>query len=139
VMNGDVLTKINLASLLDFHHEHKAVGTMCVREFEYRVPYGVIELEGHQILKIEEKPRQKFFVNAGVYVLSPQALDLVTPGDFLDMTDLFQAAVERKQHTAVFPIREYWIDIGQHDEFARAGEEFDREFASRVKARGTAT
>lgn len=128
VMNGDVLTKVNFQQLLDFHLEHKAVATMCVREYDFQVPYGVVKLDRHRIAAIEEKPIQRFFVNAGIYVLEPEALDLVPRDEYFDMPTLFEKLVERHQETAVFPVREYWLDIGRVDDFERAQVEFSKVF-----------
>ena len=130
VMNGDVLTKVNFAQLLDFHVKGGAKGTMCVREYAHQVPYGVIHLDGYQILQIEEKPSQKVFVNAGIYVLEPEALKLVPQDRPFDMTTLFERLVEEKLSTAVFPLREYWLDVGQHSDLARAVGEFYSVFSS---------
>lgn len=85
VMNGDLLTSINFLQLLNFHSEHKAKATMCVREYDFQVPYGVVALKDQAITGIDEKPIQRFFVNAGIYVLDPQALKLITPKMPLDM------------------------------------------------------
>lgn len=128
VMNGDVLTKVNFQQLLDFHLEHRAVATMCVCEYDFQVPYGVIKLDRHRIASIEEKPVQRFFVNAGIYVLEPEALDLVLHDSYFDMTTLFEKLVEQEKETAVFPIREYWLDIGRMDDFERAQGEFTKVF-----------
>jgi dTDP-glucose pyrophosphorylase len=128
VMNGDLLTKVNFSQLLDFHTKHGASGTMCVREYDFQVPYGVVKLDGHRITGIDEKPIQRFFVNAGIYVLEPQALDLIPPNGFYDMPTLFEKMIERKQETAVFPVREYWLDIGQLADYDRANGEFMQVF-----------
>ena len=69
LMNGDLLTTLNYESVLDFHIKHGAAATMCVREYEYQVPYGVIESDGHYIRSMVEKPIQRFFINAGIYLL----------------------------------------------------------------------
>jgi NDP-sugar pyrophosphorylase family protein len=66
VMNGDVLTKVNLDHFLDFHTSHHSKATMGVKEYNFQVPYGVLKLDHHQIIKIEEKPVHNFFVNATV-------------------------------------------------------------------------
>ena len=50
VMNADLLTDVNFSNLLDFHCFGNANGTMCVREYEYQVPYGVIEIENSSII-----------------------------------------------------------------------------------------
>jgi len=124
VMNGDLLTKVNFQQLLHFHREHKAQATMCVREYDFQVPYGVVKLDKHRLLQIEEKPVQRFFVNAGIYVLEPGALELIPQNTRFDMTDLFDKIIEQGFETAAFPIREYWIDIGRMDDLERAKGEY---------------
>lgn len=128
VMNGDVLTKVDFSQLLDFHREHKAEATMCVREYDFQVPYGVVKVDNHRIIAIEEKPVQCFFVNAGIYVLEPHTLDLVPPNVFFDMPSLFENLIEQKMEATVFPVREYWLDIGRMDDFDRANEDFREVF-----------
>lgn len=128
VMNGDLLTKVNFANLLEFHAEHRSMATMCVREYDFQVPYGVVNIEDHRIVSIVEKPVHTFFVNAGIYVLDPSVLELIPKGRPLDMTDLFARILARGDETAVFPIREYWMDIGRIDDFERANGEFKEIF-----------
>ena len=130
VMNGDLLTKVDFRHLLDFHREHRAQGTMCVREYDFQVPYGVVRLDGQRIAGIDEKPVQRFFVNAGIYVLEPEALQLVPRDTFFDMPSLFETLIAEDLDTAAFPIREYWLDIGQLADYDRANGEFAGIFAS---------
>ncbi len=124
VMNADLLTKLNFRQLLNFHNEHKAKATMCVREYDFQVPYGVVSIENTRITAIDEKPVQRFFVNAGIYVLEPEALALIPASRFYDMPELFAAMIERKWESAVFPIREYWLDVGRLEDFQRANGEY---------------
>jgi dTDP-glucose pyrophosphorylase len=128
VMNGDLVTRLNFAHLLDFHTQHGAVATMCVREYHMQVPYGVIETRNNRILDIREKPTERYLVNAGVYVLQPDALELIPEGEPSDMPDLFKQLIKRGKETAVFPIREYWMDIGRAEDFDRATVQFDEVF-----------
>jgi dTDP-glucose pyrophosphorylase len=130
VMNADVLTKVNFRSILDFHFEQRADATMCVREYDFQVPYGVVNIENDRITGIEEKPLQTFFVNAGIYVVSPELLHLVAKGERLDMPEFFHRAIDDGRHAAVFPVREYWLDVGRLDDFERANGEFSRVFES---------
>lgn len=125
VMNGDILTKVNFNHLLDFHLALKSKATMCVRDYEYQVPYGVIRLDGHQIIEIQEKPMQKFFVNAGIYILDPDVLHLVPEDGYVDMTSLFERVLKESWPTAVFPLREYWLDIGRHSDLDTAKSDFE--------------
>lgn len=128
VMNGDLLTKVNFQQLLDFHNAHRAIGTMCVREYDHQVPYGVVKLDRQRLVGIEEKPVQRFFVNAGIYVLDPVVIESIPYNEYYDMPSLFQQMVERKQETIAFPIREYWMDIGRIADFERANLEFAEVF-----------
>ena len=128
VMNGDLLTKVDFGELLDYHMEQGAAATMAVREYNYQVPYGVIDFDGERIAAIREKPSYSFFVNAGIYVLSPEAVARVDKEEFFDMPQLFNALVEAGQKTTVYPVREYWLDIGRMDDFERAQEEYGEMF-----------
>ena len=128
VMNADLLTKIDLESLLDYHRESGAIATMGVRAYEFEIPYGVVSTNGHRISEIIEKPIQEIFVNAGIYVLEPAALDMLEPGKRLDMPELFSAMIASGLETAAFPIREYWIDVGRIEDFRRANDDYPREF-----------
>lgn len=124
VMNGDLLTKIDFERLLEFHVEHQAKGTMCVRQYDYQIPYGVVRFDGVDLLEMEEKPVHKYFVNAGIYMLSPETLDFIPRGQFFDMPSLFEIVKQNKGKAAVFPIREYWMDIGQVKDFEQANGEY---------------
>lgn len=124
VMNGDVLTKVNFEQLLSFHAEHRSQGTLCVREYEVQIPYGVVSFQKGRLLNIEEKPVKRYFVSAGIYVLGPDSLELVPRGTYYEMPALFQEMVNRGNSTAVFPIREYWLDIGHPKDFEQATEDY---------------
>lgn len=124
VMNGDLLTQVNFEQLLQFHIETKAKATMCVREFEYQIPYGVIETEGHHLSSITEKPMHRSFVNAGIYVINPEAIDILPENEFYDMPDLFKQLMSDEEIVSAFPIREYWLDIGQVEDFKKANADF---------------
>ncbi len=129
VMNGDLLTKVNFSQLLAFHVTHDAAATMCVREYDHQVPYGVVKIENHRITGIEEKPVQRFFVNAGIYLLAPEALDLIAPDTFFDMPTLFENLMAQQRETVVFPVREYWLDVGHLADYERANGEYQSVFS----------
>lgn len=125
IMNSDVLTKVNFEHLLDFHIDNKASGTMCVKEYDFQVPYGVININKEdRIIGIDEKPVQKLFVNAGIYVLESNILNEIPSDQYFDMPSLFENLISKKQNTIAFPIREYWLDIGKLDDFEKAKGEY---------------
>lgn len=128
VMNGDLLTSVNFRHLVDFHRQQGARATMCVREYSFQVPYGVVKTEGSRLIALEEKPVHNFFVNAGVYVIDPSALVLLPPDTPFDMPQLFEAIASNGGTTSVFPIHEYWLDIGRIDDLERAQDDFRKVF-----------
>ncbi|WP_462109265.1 nucleotidyltransferase family protein [Campylobacter concisus] len=128
VMNGDLLTNVNFEHIFNYHTLNKATATMCVREYDYEVPYGVVKMNDNKIVDISEKPVQKFFVSAGIYMLSPEILDLIPKNEFYDMPTLFEKAISQGKNVISFPIHEYWIDIGRLEEYQKANEEYTKIF-----------
>jgi NDP-sugar pyrophosphorylase family protein len=128
VMNGDILTRLNYVHLLLYHQQSQASATMCVREFDQQVPFGVVELDGKSISRIKEKPKARYFVNSGIYVLEPTTLEYVPDGGPFDMPELFNVLREQRKATIAYPIREYWMDIGRPDDFLQAEREFSFHF-----------
>ncbi len=124
VMNGDILTNINYTYMLDFHELNNSKATMCVREYDIEVPYGVVKINQENISSIEEKPTHSFFVNAGIYLLEPECIDLIPKDQFYDMPLLFKQLIDAKDKTISFPLQEYWLDIGSHSDFSKAQTDF---------------
>ena len=124
VMNCDLLTKANFRQLIDFHTAEKAVATVCVREYDIQVPYGVVDID--KLRSIVEKPINKFFVNAGIYVIEKTLLSLLEKNISADMPELLNMCLKENMHVAVFPIHEYWLDIGAVTELAVARQEVEK-------------
>jgi dTDP-glucose pyrophosphorylase len=121
VMNGDLLTKVNFQNLLDFHNNGKSDATMCIREYDVQVPFGVVEINKGEIKQIREKPVHKFFVNAGIYVVNKHLINKIHGNTYLDMPDFLETELREKgKGINAFPIHEYWIDIGRIDEYTKA-------------------
>ncbi|QOY54081.1 CBS domain-containing protein [Candidatus Sulfurimonas marisnigri] len=128
VMNGDLLTNINFEHMMDYHVSNSSTATMGVREYDFQVPYGVVNVDGINIKSIEEKPVHNFYVSAGVYVLDSKVLDYIPENEFFDMPTLFEKVIESKMKSISFPIREYWLDIGRMEEFEKANNEYHEVF-----------
>jgi dTDP-glucose pyrophosphorylase/predicted transcriptional regulator len=120
MMNGDILTNADFVSLLKFHNEQDAIATMCVREYDIQIPYGVVKLSKQKLESITEKPIQKFFINAGIYVLNPSILQSVDGESHIDMPNLLEKKIKENEKVSVFPLHEYWIDIGQVEHLEQA-------------------
>jgi dTDP-glucose pyrophosphorylase len=124
VMNGDILTTVDFNRLLSFHKEHGSVATVCLREYSFQIPYGVVDVQNGYLMGIAEKPTHKAFVSAGIYVLDPSVLDLLNRGDHCDMPELIRRVSQRMASPTVYPLREYWLDIGRLDDLSRAQSDF---------------
>jgi NDP-sugar pyrophosphorylase family protein len=135
VMNGDILTKVNFSQILLFHQSHNALATMCVREFGYQVPYGVVELDGVNIKNIDEKPETVVFINSGVYVLDRSALTFIPKSGPYQMPELFSQLRASGKKTIAYPIIEYWKDIGTPEDFSAAEREYADTFESHFQPR----
>lgn len=123
VVNGDILTRLDFQALLDFHRDSRAVMTMCVKQYEVQMPYGLVKVDKGHVVGLSEKPSLNFFVNAGIYVLEPHLQRLIREGQPHDMTDLLQQLLDAGERVACFLIREYWLDIGQYEDYRRACED----------------
>ncbi|EAI0653158.1 CBS domain-containing protein [Campylobacter coli] len=123
VMNADILTELDFNELLKAHKDSKASMSVCVREFEQQIPFGVIEQNKGFITNITEKPVRKFLVSAGIYVCEPEILELLNKNEYLDMPELIKLVMQ-KGRVNTYLIHDYWIDIGRLDEFVKANEEF---------------
>lgn len=120
VSNGDVLTDIRYGEMLDFHRRNSACATMAVRLHEWRHPYGVVHTRGVEIVSFEEKPVSRTYINAGIYALNPDVLDLVPPGERCDMPGLFERLKAAGRRTIVYPMHEPWLDVGRPDDYELA-------------------
>lgn len=119
VINGDVLTNMNFEKLLDFHEKREAIATMCVREFQYQIPYGVVNSEDNVIQSMTEKPSYFFDINTGIYVISPELLAQVN-AQFIGMPTILEQQMEKKNKVLSYPLHEYWLDIGHMEDYNRA-------------------
>lgn len=125
VINGDVLTEVNLRRMVEFHRDSESFVTVALREFLFEVPYGVVSLEGINIQEIREKPSFQHFINAGVYVMRREAIDLVPSGQAIDMPDLIHHAIGEGFSVNGFPLHEDWIDIGSFESLDQAREKHE--------------
>ena len=128
VTNGDILTTINYGALLDFHNGAQAEATMAVREHKVHVPYGVVTESDGYLQAIREKPTESWFVSAGIYVIGRKGFDQVERGVRIDMPAVLERIVADKGRVAIYPIREYWLDIGRMEDFEQAHAEFHEVF-----------
>ena len=124
MMNGDILTNMDFAKLLGYHNAHGADATMCVKEYQYQIPYGVIETEDGRVVDMVEKPIQYFSVNTGIYVVNSSVYEKVARGVNVTMPELLQEEVDRNGKVVAYHLNDYWLDIGQMKDYNQAQHDF---------------
>jgi dTDP-glucose pyrophosphorylase len=120
VINGDVLADIRYRDLLNFHDQYFSMATMAVRYHEWKHPFGVVRVNGFEITGFEEKPVNKTYINAGIYVLDPSCLGHLKENEYCDMPDLFSTIRLSGGRTIAYPIHELWRDIGSPEDYELA-------------------
>lgn len=125
MMNGDLVTRLDFGKMVEFHREHLAEITVGTKNYEVQVPYGVIDTdpEDGRVTTLREKPTYATQINAGIYVISQSALELLPATGRFDATQLIQAAMDAKRTVFSYPIEEYWMDIGRKEDYERANED----------------
>ena len=122
VMNGDIITSLNFEHLEKFHSNKKSMATMCVKQYDFEIPYGVVNIVDEKIKSIEEKPLKSFSVNAGVYMLNPKSLEYIPNDKFFDMPMLFKLLINKNHTVNSFQLRQHWLDIGDINEYNKANK-----------------
>lgn len=126
VLNGDILTNTDFAAMVDFHQSRQAALTISAYTYNTAIPYGVLDVVDGEVKSVTEKPQLSYQVSAGIYVLSPQAFDFLTPGKHCNMTDLIDQVLAAGLKIAAFPIQEYWCDIGRVSDYLKAIKDHKR-------------
>ena len=120
VINGDILTRVDFRAMHDFHTAHQADMTVAVTQHDFHIPYGVVETKGADIISISEKPVVQHFINAGIYLLQPSVCQYIPSARPYDMPDLITQMIQEGHRVVSFPVHEYWLDIGQADDYSKA-------------------
>ncbi|QEK11319.1 CBS domain-containing protein [Crassaminicella thermophila] len=120
MMNGDLLTKVNFKELLEYHNKNSLDITIGTKKYDIEIPYGVIETDGIEVKSLREKPKIDFFINGGIYCINPAVIEFIPDNQYYDITELINKLLIEKFDVGSFPIREYWLDIGQMPDYERA-------------------
>jgi dTDP-glucose pyrophosphorylase len=112
VMNGDLIVDTNFSEMIEFHSKNNFYATMGVYSYFHQVPYGCVELQDNRLIGLEEKPVLERRINAGIYVLSPQAVSAIPLNTYFHITTLFEDAIKNNLICGTFLVEREWIDIG---------------------------
>ena len=125
VMNGDLLTTLDYGEMYRYHKERKAIATLAAYQREVKIDLGVIDISDDDwVIDYIEKPTYKYSVSTGVYIFEPQVLDFITPDQRLDLPELVLRLIDQGHPVNVYRFDGYWLDIGRHDDYEKAIDEF---------------
>jgi NDP-sugar pyrophosphorylase family protein len=120
VLNGDLVTQVNIDKMIRFHEKNQFEATIGAKIHRVNIPFGVIQNDGDNLIGLHEKPMYDYYVNAGIYCLAPSVIDLIPPNEEYPITDIFDQLIQKKKKTGVFYVEEDWIDVGIHKELEKA-------------------
>lgn len=124
VVNGDIVSRTDFGALSRHHFLHGRHATIGAARFEFDIPFGVLEHDANgSVRKIVEKPRNGNFVSAGIYILEPEICRLVEESVRIDMPALLSRAIDLDMEVGIFPIHEYWLDLGRPEDFQLAEDQ----------------
>ncbi|MEU0965323.1 sugar phosphate nucleotidyltransferase [Streptomyces sp. NPDC005917] len=124
VMNGDILTDLDYADVLDRHRDSGAPLTIATYAREVRIDFGVLTTDDSKVVAFTEKPSMDYRVSMGVYGLSRSTLDDYTPGLPLGFDELVLDLLKAETPPHAYDFEGYWLDIGRPDDYDRANAEF---------------
>lgn len=121
VMNGDILTDLDVRKFVDAHRRTADELTIATIEYKLQHPYGVLQVQDGRITGIIEKPAVTDTVSAGIYAVQPSALALIPEDTFFDMPDLANALLAAGRGVGAFPIAGEWLAIDRIEQLEDAG------------------
>ncbi len=125
VMNGDILTTLNYRKLIEYHRRENAVATIAMNQKKIKLELGVMEFKpNHRLTRYVEKPTLSYSVSMGIYVFKKSVLNWILTKKYLDFPDLIQKLIEGKQDVVCYPSKDFWLDIGSHEDYEEAQKKF---------------
>lgn len=122
VMNSDLFTNINYEDFYLHFKEHDADMSVAAIPYDVDIPFGVLNLDGRNVIGISEKPHFGYYANAGIYLIKKSALELIPEGRVFHSTDLIESLIASGRNVIRFPLGGTWIDIGTPQEYRKAEE-----------------
>lgn len=127
VLNGDVLTTLDLNDLIEIHQHSNAIATIASHERIERIDYGVLEVDNKGVIRgYIEKPVKKFLVSMGIYVFEPKVLSYIPTNQYYDFPDLVGELIKQGEKTVSYPFQGYWQDLGRPDDYEQAILDFEK-------------
>lgn len=126
VVNGDILTNLDFASLMADHKKSKAAATIAVFSKQLKMDLGVVEKDSEgNLASYVEKPAYSKLVSMGANVLNKKALSRIKKGESLGMPELLLRLKNSGEKVRCHEFNGYWLDIGRVEDYELAQKEFE--------------
>lgn len=127
IMNGDVLTTLRIADLINYHKEQKADITIATYRREVYIDLGIVQRNGnHEVIGYIEKPTYDYYVSMGIYVFEPNILQHIPKGCYYDFPNLIKDMIKIDKKVFSYDFDGYWQDLGRPDDYIIATRDFDQ-------------
>jgi NDP-sugar pyrophosphorylase family protein len=127
VLNGDVLTTLDMNDLIETHRHSNAIATIASHERIEKIDYGVLEVDNKFVIKeYIEKPVKKYLVSLGIYIFEPKVLSYIPMNQYYDFPDLVCELIRHGEKTVSYPFQGYWQDLGRPDDYEQAILDFEK-------------
>jgi len=125
VMNGDILTTLDYSKLIEYHQRKEGLVTIAMSQKKVQLELGVMEFDRtYRLTRYVEKPAPSYSVSMGIYVFQKKVLTWIPPHRYLDFPDLIQKLTRRGEKVICYPSRDFWLDIGTHEDYEEAQKRF---------------
>ncbi len=128
MMNGDILTQVDYKKMYDFAKSQDTILTVGIKEIVSPFQFGNIFFDGHFVTGIEEKPKIRTNIVAGIYIIKPDVFNWIPEETYFGMDNLIEKMLNNSEKIAKYEITEYWLDIGQVDDYQKAQEVYKTHF-----------
>jgi len=120
LMNGDVVTTLDPAALLDFCRRQDYDLAVAYVRHTYQSPYGVLTIENGEIVDVVEKPELRQPISSGIYALKGSSLDYIPDGTFFTIPDLIHSLRAQGRRVGAYPIEGLWLAVEDLDDIEKA-------------------
>ena len=129
MMNGDILTKTDFSEMYQFGLAQEAVLTIGTKVITHPFRFGNVQVsENNLVIGVDEKPELSFEILAGIYFFKPAVFEHIPDDQYFGMDDLIHRMLARSQPISRYAINDYWLDIGQVEDYTKAKEEYAKHF-----------
>ncbi len=125
IMNSDLLTNIDYEKMYKKYKSSDADMIVATIPYEVKIPYAVMITDEEKVLSFEEKPTYTYYSNAGIYIINKKHFSLIPKGENYNATDLMEDLIKQGKKVAYFPIVNYWLDIGKHEDYSKAQKDIN--------------